>query len=142
MPLLATTTASGDGHDLSSRFWHHTRADSGKPNSAAKVSAAATLSPIVLSKETTALRAPLSEQVLEGLEFTPKGWHGQRAQAGSGKPNSAAKASAAATLSPIFSSKEAKAFRTLGGGPLSRRLRGGGRRSNMSAMHVARENIT
>ena len=88
---MMTTVASGDGHVLSSWRWRHLS--------------------LAGSAHTEAIDSPLSEQVLEGLESTPTGWYGQRAHGNSGKPNSAAKASAAVTRSPIFLYKETKAFR-------------------------------
>ena len=64
------------------------------------------------------------------------------AHSGSGMPRLAARAAAASTLSAIFASNAESAFWIWGGGPRSKSARGGGRRSSMSSMHVARESIT
>ena len=53
-----------------------------------------------------------------------------------------AKYIAASVLAAIFASNFLRAALTSAGGPPSRSSLGGGRSSNMSSMHVARENIT
>ena len=63
-------------------------------------------------------------------------------QLGKGIPSNLAMRSASRREDAAFASNLAKAFFTLDDGPLSRTDRGGGRKSNMSYICVARENMT